>query len=353
VVLATHHTRLWSNSLSSLSPISDAEADLDTTLRGDMGAPDTRYLVFVSAATRELALQQAERVSALLQKEVDAGTLASFESASRYLPSEATQRARQASLPATAELQTRLPVALSELPLRAARLTGFVEDVEKARTQPLLQAADLEQTSMAMAVDALLMQRGTQWSALLPLTAPPGTEIDAARIRAALNAAAVPNTIFVDLKTESNNMYSGYLHEAIVLSLGGLAAIIVLLAFALRSVRRLVPVIVPLAAAVLTVAAGLALAGQQLTLLHLVGLLLVVAVGSNYALFFDGPDDVAKAVAPRTLASMLLANTTTVAGFGLLAFSKVSILKAMGMTVAPGVVLALVYAAIFAKRTHD
>ena len=83
-----------------------------------------------------------------------------------------------------------MPVALSELPLRAARLTGFVEDVEKARTQPLLQAADLEQTSMAMAVDALLMQRGTQWSALLPLTAPPGTEIDAARIRAALNAAA-------------------------------------------------------------------------------------------------------------------------------------------------------------------
>ena len=49
---------------------------------------------------------------------------------------------------------------------------------------------------------------------------------------------------------------------------------------------------------------------------------------------------------------MLFANLTTVAGFGLLAFSDVSILQALGMTVAPGVVLALAYSAIFAKPAH-
>jgi predicted exporter len=104
-------------------------------------------------------------------------------------------------------------------------------------------------------------------------------------------------------------------------------------------------------AAVVTVTAGLAALGHPLTILHLVGLLLVVAVGSNYALFFDRPADGAP-VAPRTLASMLLANLTTVAGFGLLAFSDVSILRALGTTVAPGVVLALAYSAIFAKPAH-
>ena len=83
---------------------------------------------------------------------------------------------------------------------------------------------------------------------------------------------------------------------------------------------------------------------EQMIILHLVGLLLVVAVGSNYALFFDRTD-----IAPRTLASMLFANLTTVAGFGVLAFSDVSILQAMGATVAPGVILALIYAAIFAR----
>jgi len=47
----------------------------------------------------------------------------------------------------------------------------------------------------------------------------------------------------------------------------------------------------------------------------------------------------------------LFANLTTVAGFGLLAFSNVSLLQAMGVTVAPGVILALMYAAIFARQS--
>ncbi len=85
-------------------------------------------------------------------------------------------------------------------------------------------------------------------------------------------------------------------------------------------------------------------------ILHLVGLLLVVAVGSNYALFFDRTDS-RTTILPRTLASMLFANLTTVTGFGLLAFSSVSILQALGVTVAPGVILTLVYSAIFSRQS--
>jgi len=200
---------------------------------------------------------------------------------------------------------------------------------------------------MAMAVDALLIQQQRQWRALLPLTAPEGGSIDAAQIRAALST--MPDVWFVDMKAESDRLYSGYLHEAIVLSLGGLVAIIALLWAVFRSPLRVLRIIAPLAAAVITVTAGLSLFGQQLIILHLVGLLLVIAVGSNYALFFDRPDPRVP-IPPRTLVSMLFANLTTVAGFGLLALSNVSILQAMGVTVAPGVILALVYSTIFARR---
>ena len=161
----------------------------------------------------------------------------------------------------------------------------------------------------------------------------------------------LPHVLFVDMKAETDRLYAGYLREATLLSLGGLVAIIVLLLVVFRSPLRVLRTIAPLAASVITVTAGLALAGQPLIILHLVGLLLVVAVGSNYALFFDRPDPHAP-VSDRTLASMALANLTTVAGFGLLAFSNVSILQAMGATVAPGVILALVYAAIFARQAH-
>ena len=155
------------------------------------------------------------------------------------------------------------------------------------------------------------------------------------------------------MKAESDRLYSGYLHEATKLSIGGLIAIIVLL-LAFRSPQRVVRIIVPLAAAVITVMAGLILFGQPLIILHLVGLLLVVAVGSNYALFFDQPDGQLEqsSLSTNTLVSMLVANLTTVAGFGLLAFSNVSILQAMGVTVAPGVILALIYSAIFSRQPN-
>jgi len=362
VVLVLHRDTLWDDSISSLSPVSKADVALDTRLRADMGAADVRYLVVASGPDRESVLNSAEQVSTLLQTQVELGELASFESPSRYLPSTATQRARQDGLPSRDVLESRMQQAVQGMPVRAPLFTPFLDDVEKARQQPLLQAADLEQTSMAMAIDALLIPPNQgekkRWSALLPLTAPKGGEINPAKISAALAATQIPNVLFVDLKHESDSLYSGYLHEAILLSLGGVLAIVVLLLFVCRSPRRVLRLIAPLAAAVITVTAGLTLLGQALILLHLVGLLLVVAVGSNYALFFDqnsAPNETGSAtsISPRTLASMLLANLTTVAGFGLLAFSKVSILNAMGATVAPGVILALLYAAIFARTNRD
>ena len=347
-ILIQHRDTLWSSKISSLSPISQSDVQLDTRLRSDTGAPDVRYLVVVSGASREDVLQASERVAVVLQTQVDGGHLAGFESPSRYLPSLASQRLRQASLPATAVLQANLAQAVQGLPVKSTLFASFLADVEVARKQPLLQAADLEKTSMAMAVDALLVQQEDHWSALLPLTALADQDINADSIRSALNAAQLPSVLFMDMKVEADRLFAGYLNEAIVLSLSGLAVIFVLLLVVTRSASRAIRIIAPLVAAVITVTAGLALFGQQLMILHLVGLLLVVAVGSNYALFFDQKKADSK-VTPSTLASMLFANLTTVAGFGLLAFSKVSILQAMGVTVAPGVVLALIYAAIFAR----
>ena len=49
------------------------------------------------------------------------------------------------------------------------------------------------------------------------------------------------------------------------------------------------------------------------------------------------------------MASLLVANVTTVTGFGVLAFSSVPVLSAVGSTVAPGAFLALVFSALLAE----
>ena len=215
--------------ISSLSPVSQADVALDTRLRADMGAPDVRYLVVVSGASQESVLQSSERVSTVLQTQVEQGELAGFESPSRYLPSAATQRARQASLPP--------PDCWKHAwrkPFRACRcahncLRRFWPTLAAARTQPLLQAADLEQTSMAMAVDALLIQQQAAMACLIAADRARGGRHQRGSYSRRVGRNGLPDVLFVDMKAESDRLYSGYLHEAIVLSLGGLVAIIGLL----------------------------------------------------------------------------------------------------------------------------
>ncbi|WDR90233.2 MMPL family transporter [Burkholderia ambifaria] len=357
--LVLHRESLWSRELAALSPVPARAQALDARLRADVGAPDVRYLVVISAPTEQAALERAERVAAQLQPLVDRGALAGFESPARYLPSDAAQRARQASLPDADALAARMRAAVANQPIsvRPEVFAPFVADVEAARHAPLLTRADLRGTSMALAVDALLTERAGRWSAMLPLRAPDATRtasaaepaLDAAPIRAAVARAGVPDALFVDMKAEADRLYVNYVHEDIRLSLAGFAAIAVLLLIALRSPRRVVRALAPLVAAVIVVTAGFALAGVQLTILHLVGMLLIVAVGSNYALFFCKRDD-AQPVTPYTLVSLLIANLATVAGFGLLALSRVPLLETFGLTVGPGAMLALAFAAILAPR---
>jgi predicted exporter len=311
-------------------------------------------VIVLSGDSQETVLSNSEKLAPTLARLVEQDLLAGFDSASHYLPSQAAQQARLNSLPDADELESRLNIAVQGLPVKARTFEPFLQEIQTGRNRPLLQRSDLQGTSMAMAVDAMLLQQGQRWTALVPLTSPAGRDIDAAQVRKALDDAQVEHALFVDMKAESDHLYSSYMQEAIWLSLAGVLAIIGLLLLALRSLKQVLAIIVPLAAAVFTVMAGLALFGQQLMILHLIGLLLIVAIGSNYALFFNpGTTAAQQTISPKTYASLVFANVATVLGFGLLAFSTVPVLQAMGVTVAPGVILALVFSAVFAASAGD
>jgi predicted exporter len=356
VTLYVHREGLWNRELSALSPVPAAEQALDAQLRADLGAPDVRSLIVLSGKDPEAVLAAGEELAPALESLIAAGELASFQSPGRYLPSRAAQRRRQASLPIPSVLAANLAAAALGLPLQAERLRPFMSEIEAARVGPVLTRGDLEGTSMAAVVDALLVRHGDDWSALLPLqSSPKGPQadpIDIVRVRHALSAIhteGVEVTV-LDLKEESDAMYAGYLSDALRLSALGFAAIVLLLAVSLRSVGRVLRVLAPLLIAVITVMTSFALAGRALTILHLIGLLLIVAVGSNYALFFDRDSPLEDLDgAARLLASLCIANCTTVIAFGALAFSTMPVLAALGRTVAPGALLALILAAALSR----
>jgi predicted exporter len=352
LALYAHRHALLSRELASLSPTSAREQAVDAALRADLGAPDARYVVVVSAADLQGALSAAEAVAARLTALVDARVIGGFDSPTRYLPSLAVQRARQASLPAPAELAQRLHAALAGLPVSAARLAPFLSDVEAARTCAPLTRADFNGTPLAAALDALLDVGAAGATAFLPLTPAGGGELSRAAIASltsAVSAAAPGKAQLLDLKAQADGLYAGYLRQAATLSLGGFAAIVVLLLAARLPPLRVLRVVAPLGLAVLAVAGLLVACGVRLGILHVVGMLLIVAVGSNYALFFDRMTGRPPAAAPLTLASLLVANLATVIGFGVLACSSVPVLAALGRTVAPGALLALLFAALMSQ----
>jgi predicted exporter len=332
----------WRGHLAELSPVPAAALALDASLRTDLGAVEAGTLVAVEAADEAAVLARAEQAGQRLDALVQQGRLQGYESPARLLPAPATQRARQAALPDEPTLRQRLAEATRDGPLPAARLDGFIADVQAQRSAAVVHRADLAGTALGSALAAQLLpgSAGRPWTALLSLQAP----ADAAELRRAL--AGLPDTRVVQVQAELDALYARYLHEALwQAALGGMA-VVLLLGLQLRAARRLLRVLAPLAAALVLVLAGLTLAGSALGVLHLVGLLLVVALGSNYALFFDhfaqggAADD-------DTLASLLLANLTAVTSFGLLALSTVPALAALGQVVAPGAGLALLLSAAF------
>jgi predicted exporter len=345
--LVLQHDRVWSTDLASLSPVAPGDQLLDRELRRDLGAPDIGHLVVVHAQSDEAALQAAERVGEALRRVMREGWLAGFDSPAIHLPSRQTQLARQAALPAPEALDRSLGQAVKGMPFRPGLFAPFVKDVAAARAMPLLERKSLEGSSLALKVDSLLVRGEGGWSAMLPLRGVTRAEPIAAEIA----RLGEPGVAVLDLKRESDALYRSYLKEALNYSLAGAAAIVALLFASLRSGRRVFDVLAPLVAAVIATAGLLAAAGQALSIFHLVGLLLVVAVGSNYSLFFDRLPS-AEDERSRTLVSLVFAAVSTVIGFGVLAFSRVPVLQALGATVGIGAILALCFSAVFSRHAR-
>jgi predicted exporter len=332
----------WQNDLSKLAPVPAEALRRDAQLRGELGAPDVRYVVALQAPDAEGALRRAEGLRPVLDALVQRGAISGYDSAARYLPSAAVQRARQAALPDEATLRAALAQALAGSPFRPDAFEPFVADVAAARRAPPLTARDLAGTPLAAGVGGQLLEREGPATARVSLSglAQPG-EV-ARTVRA--NGAQL-----LDLKQASESLVVAYRDRVLF----ALALAAVLLAatvwIALRSRRRALRVLVPMALSTLLVLAVLRGCGVELNLFHLVALVLGAGLGLDYALFFEhaGED---RGEQLRTLHAVIVCSLTTLLVFMLLALSSIPVLRAIGSTVALGVVANFAFALLLARE---
>lgn len=340
VFVATRN-QAWDDDIASLNPISAAERLTDERLRAEMGAPDVGLLVVASGTTTEQALRAAEDLAPLLAQWRTEGLIAGFDSPAAYLPSQRTQELRQAALPDAEKLRRDLERVVAKSPFQPGLFEPFLRDVERARVAPPLTRRDLQGTALALKVESMLLERADRSYALMPLRGVSNAAALAARLEE--RGAAL-----LDLRRESAQLLATYRTQALRLWALGVGLIALLLLAHLRSVARVLRVLAPIAAAVAVTAAGVLAAGARLTLFHLVALLLVVGVGSNYALFFDrlAPDDAERRA---TFFALTFCAATTLLTFGLLAWSSIPLLRMIGTTVALGVAASFLCGALIAR----
>ncbi|WP_202841687.1 MMPL family transporter [Luteimonas saliphila] len=340
-VVAFSPSAFWQNDLSRLTPVPEPLLQRDAQLREELGAPDVRYVLTLQAADAQAALAGSERLRPALDELVAQGAIDGYDLAARYLPSAAVQRARQQALPAPDALREALDAALADSPFRGDVFEDFVADVAAARTAPPLQPRDLDGSPLATSVAGLLIEGERHATALVSLS---GLQDVAAVAR----VAEAHDARLLDMKQASESLVADYRTRVLgALALAALA-LVATVWIALRAPGRVARVLLPMALTTLLVLAVLRGSGVELNLFHLVSLILAAGLGLDYALFFEhaGED---RDDQLRTLHAVIVCSLMTLLVFSLLALSSIPVLRAIGSTVALGVLFNFVLALLVAR----
>ena len=336
---------VWENDLGALTPVPPELLIRDAELRAEIGALDARYLAVVTTNSLETALQELERLTPGLESLIEAGAIAGFEHAARYLPSARRQRERQARLPGRSELEIALAAATQGLPFRAGIFKPFVADVSRARESSPVTPATITGTAQARLVDGLVHDRNGGSAAVVAFS---GVS-DPDRLRDWANDAG-SQTVLIDLKRAATALAVAQRERILNCLLFSAALLVLIVRAALGDWQRTARVLMPMALTTVAVVAVLRAGGQPLNLFHLMSLVLTAGLGIDYALFFEraGADRDERL---RTLHAVLVCSLSTLMVFAMLSFSSIPVLRSIGVTVALGVAMNFMLALAMGRAT--
>jgi predicted exporter len=345
-VLAIAEPFPWEDDLSALNPVSEEQRRLDRQLRGELKLPDVRHVLLLRADSAEQALARTEALVPALDDLKTSGVVAGFDTASRVLPSRATQEARRQALPDADALGQNLRAAAREQGFRDGAFQPFLEDLKTARTQAPLTPQNLP-PALAEALAPLLMDQGETWLSLISLS---GVS-DPAALDGWVARQDQPTLTHLDFKALAEAVVTGFRDEALTRLVWGVLAVAVILLVFTRSPGRSLRVLSAVGVGLILATAALVLLEVRLSLFHLMGLLLITGLCLDYAVFFSRPLGSLEDLR-RNLGSVSACALSTALVFGLLALSALPVLRALGLTVLLGVIFSFLAAALLAQGRH-
>ncbi len=384
----------WQDDLGQLTPVPPALLQRDRELRAELGAPDVRWLLVVRGADAEAVLVRSEALQADLDELVGRRAISGYEIASKYLPSQSTQRARQALLPTPEKLAADLAQAQAGTEFAADAFRPFLDAVERARTRAPIVPADLQGTPLQLRLDGLLraaeerprtaqthQEPRTAQSHKEPRAAQSHQEPRAAQSHqepraaqshqkpsgalglvslsgldnpAALQAwaATQADVHLLDLKATAQSLATAWRARLLYAMAVAWVLLCIGITWSIGSWRRAVRVLAPVALGTLALLGLFHALGIALTLFHLVSLVLAACLGVDYALFLERAGSDAHDQR-RTLHALVVCSLSTLFVFALLALSQLPVLRAIGLTVSGGVLLQTLLAWLITSRPTE
>ena len=336
---------LWETDIANLTPIPKRKKELDRELRTEIGAPSVRDLIVIEGTTEQEVLERSQDISKSLDVLIKQGAMGGFDLVTQYLPSHETQISHRSQLPDPDTLITNLDEALSGIPFKSNLFKPFINDVAHARTQDPISSGDFIGTPFGVKIQSLVFKQNEKWISLIPLQ----QVEDRKQLRRWDEGLENPQVWYLDLKEESNKIISAYRREALMLVGWGSLVIFLVLFIRIRAFWLLTSVFLPIASSLLIVIALLHALGERLSLFHLASFLLVVGLGLDYALFFNRtvliPTD-----RDRTTSSIWICCMTTILVFGILAYSEIPVLRAIGLTTSLGSLTCFMLSAMLSRH---
>lgn len=227
-------------------------------------------------------------------------------------------RGRVASLEA-------FPAEFREALGRRGMIADYFEPFLSDWRQLLGQAPEIEYQSLVAEIDRKL---GGPFALLANLRSPPYWFLTKLGEKVSSAPPADLGTIGLDQMSSLNDLLGRYRWSALRLSLVGLALVIASVFCIYPSRRGLRIALIP-AGSCFVVFGAFGLAGQPLNLFHLLGGFLGICLAHNYAIF--SAETSAKSKSPPV--PVRLSAFSTAASFGVLAFSGIPVVSALGITV--------------------
>ena len=326
----------WNDDLSQFGRVDGPLMDEDREVREKVAPFEQRRFVLSVGPDEESALRANDAVAQRLAQAQRAGEIASYRSIATLLPSATTQQAVADKVASDATLWERMRSAFEGAGFSPAAFEPFRKHLAAPQPAPLT-FDDLSSSPLGPLVRPFRLTLGDQTAFVSFLT---GVK-DASGLQR--RVAGIDGVQVLDFGAIMTAAYGGYRQRMIELLLLGLGVVLLLLAARYRRPRLVIAALAPSLLAAATTLSVLTLLGMPLSVLTVTALLMVVCMGVDYGVFLTETVTAEVTFGP-TMAALVVAAVSTLAGFGLLALSDHPSLQSLGLTAAVGVATSVLLA---------